>query len=110
MGWIWDVLSEHTAYLNLTNGIPAPQSGSIQQNGAILAEQIGGQIFSDIWGLVAPNNPTLAADLAEKASSITHGGNGIYGGRFVAAMVSLAFGESDPRPFAFPRFRADSSR
>ncbi len=88
--------TEHTAYLNLVNDIPAPRSGSIEQNGAILAEQIGGQIFSDIWGLVAPNNPILAANLAEKASSVTHDRNGIYGGRFVAAMVSLAFGESDP--------------
>lgn len=87
---------EHTAYLNLVHGIPAPRSGSIAQNGVTLAEQIGGQIFSDIWGLVAPNNPTLAADLAERAASISHDGNGLYGARFVAALVSTAFSESDP--------------
>ncbi len=100
-GTLWwggyGVSSEHTAYLNLAGGIPAPRSGSIAQNGAALAEQIGGQIFSDIWGLVAPNNPALAADFAERASSVSHDGNGIYGGRFIAALVSAAFTEADPR-------------
>lgn len=99
-GTLWwggyGVSTEHTAYLNLASGISAPRSGSIAQNGAALAEQIGGQIFSDIWGLVAPNDPALAADLAERASSVSHDGNGIYGGRMIAGMVSGAFSESDP--------------
>lgn len=99
-GTLWwggyGVSTEHTAYLNLSSGIPAPRSGSIAQNGAAVAEQIGGQIFSDIWGLIAPNNPTLAADLAERASSVSHDGNGTYGGRFIAGLVSAAFSESEP--------------
>lgn len=93
----YGVSTEHTAYLNLANGIPAPRSGSVLQNGATVAEQIGGQIFSDIWGLIAPNDPAGAAELAERASSVTHGGSGIYGGRFIASLVSAAFSESDPR-------------
>src|SRR5690349_6425396 len=40
----YGISTEHTAYVNLKNGIPAPQSGSIEQNGEIIAEQIGGQI------------------------------------------------------------------
>src|SRR5690606_11318936 len=28
---------------------------------------------------------------------VSHDGNGIYGGRYIAALVSLAFAESDPR-------------
>jgi ADP-ribosylglycohydrolase len=92
----YGISTEHTAYLNLANGIPAPRSGSIAQNGAPLAEQIGGQIFSDIWGWVAPNDPARAADFAQKASSVMHDGNGIYGGRFIAALVSAAFLEQDP--------------
>lgn len=92
----YGVSCEHTAYLNLLNGIPAPQSGSIALNGAPLAEQIGGQIFSDIWGLVAPNQPELAADYGAKAASITHDGDGIRGGRFVAGLVSAAFSKRDP--------------
>ncbi len=99
-GTLWwggyGISTEHTAYRNMRAGIPAPMSGSIAMNGATLAEQIGGQIFSDIWGLVAPNNPQLAADLAEKATSVSHDGNGIYGGRFIGAMVSAAFSESNP--------------
>lgn len=89
--------TEHTAYLNLQAGMDAPYSGSIAHNGAAVAEQIGGQIFSDTWGLVAPNQPELAARLAEKAASVSHDGNGIYGGKFVAACVSLAFGKREVR-------------
>ncbi len=89
--------TEHTAYLNLAAGIPAPMSGSIKMNGAALAEQIGGQIFSDIWGLVAPNNPLLAADLATRAASVSHDGDGINGSIFIAVLVSLAFSESNPQ-------------
>ncbi|MBN1562289.1 MAG: ADP-ribosylglycohydrolase family protein, partial [Anaerolineae bacterium] len=92
----YGISSEHTAYLNAAAGIPAPECGSAALNGTTMAEQIGGQIFSDVWGLVAPHNPALAADLAERASSITHDGNGIYGARFLAAMISQAFQESDP--------------
>mgnify|MGYP001828229069 FL=1 len=99
-GAIWrggyGVSSEHTAFLNLLNGIPAPQSGSATLNGPTISEQIGGQIFSDIWGLVYPNQPGLAADLSEKAASISHDGEGINGARFVAALSSAAFSESDP--------------
>ncbi|HZD10551.1 MAG TPA: ADP-ribosylglycohydrolase family protein, partial [Candidatus Binatia bacterium] len=89
--------TEHTAYLNLANGVPAPQSGSIALNGPVLAEQIGGQIFSDIWGLVAPDDPQRAAHFAGLASSVSHDGNGLHGGRYIAALVSMAFSESDPR-------------
>ena len=59
-GFFWwggyGISTEHTAYLNLRNGITAPRSGSIEQNGSTMAEQIGGQIFIDSWGLVSPNN------------------------------------------------------
>ena len=96
-GFFWwggyGISTEHTGYLNLRHGIPAPESGSIAKNGAAVAEQIGGQIFSDCWGLVCPGDPKKAADLAEKASKVTHDGNAVYGGRFIAAAISLAFFE-----------------
>ncbi|MDD3796312.1 MAG: ADP-ribosylglycohydrolase family protein, partial [Lachnospiraceae bacterium] len=98
-GFFWwggyGVSTEHTAYLNLKNGIEAPGSGSVEQNGSCTAEQIGGQIFIDTWGLVTPGNPDLAAKLAKKAASVTHGGNGVYGGIFVAVCISYAFTEKD---------------
>ncbi len=89
--------TEHTAYLNLQAGIPAPRSGSIKQNGSAVAEQIGGQIFIDTWGLVTPNNPDLAACLASRAASVTHDGEGINGAIFIAVCVSAAFEERDIR-------------
>ena len=99
-GTLWwggyGVSSEHTAYCNLAAGIPAPDSGSAKRNGYALSEQIGGQIFSDIWGFVYPGEPFKAADLAEKAASVSHDGEGLLGGRFIAALASLAFIESDP--------------
>lgn len=87
--------TEHTAYINLKNGIMAPRSGSIEQNGLAVAEQIGGQIFIDVWGLVAPGDPELAAHLAEKIASVSHDGNGKYGGMFIAACIAAAFVEQD---------------
>jgi len=87
--------TEHTAYLNLRNGIMAPRSGSVEQNGATVAEQIGGQIFIDTWGLVNPGDPARAAEYAQKAASVSHGGNGVYGGMFIAACISAAFIEQD---------------
>ena len=91
----YGVSTEHTAYLNLANGIPAPRSGSIEQNGQIVAEQIGGQIFIDTWGLVCPGDPQKAARYARKAASVSHDGNGIYGGMFVAGVEAAAFVEKE---------------
>jgi ADP-ribosylglycohydrolase len=100
-GFFWwggyGVSTEHTAYLNLRSGIPAPRSGSVGQNGGAVAEQIGGQIFIDTWGLVCPGNPDLAANYAEKAAGVTHGGNGVYGGVFIASCIAHAFDERNIR-------------
>jgi ADP-ribosylglycohydrolase len=93
-GGIGDV-TEHTAYLRLKSGIPAPRSGSIELNGKVIAEQIGSQIFIDGWALVAPGDPELAADLARRAASVSHDGEAIYGAQVVAAMEAQAFVESD---------------
>lgn len=87
--------TEHTAYLNLKNGISAPDSGSIEVNGKAIAEQIGGQIFIDSWGLVFSDNPGKAAEYASMAASVSHDGNGIYGAVFIAALISMAFSSSD---------------
>ena len=87
--------TEHTAYLRLKHGIPAPRSGSIELNGTVVAEQIGAQIFIDGWGMVSPGDPERAADLARRAASVSHDGEAIYGAQVVAAMEALAFVESD---------------
>ena len=90
--WGGDGIStEHTAYNNLKKGIPAPQSGSIAQNGIVLAEQIGGQIFIDTWGLIHLGDPHRAAKDAMTAASVSHDGNGIYGAAFLAAGIAAAY-------------------
>ncbi len=87
--------TEHTAFLRLKNGVPAPLSGAIETNGKVVAEQIGAQIFIDGCGLVAPGDPELAADLARRFASVSHDGEAIYGAQVVAAMEAQAFVESD---------------
>ena len=87
--------TEHTAFLRLKDGIPAPHSGSIALNGKVVAEQIGAQIFIDGWGLIAPGDPALAADLARRAASVSHDGEAIYGAQVIAALIAQAFIESD---------------
>lgn len=99
VGMFWwggyGISTEHTAYLNLKHGIKAPQSGSIEQNGSVLAEQIGGQIFIDTWGFTNPDNPQKAADYGQIAASVSHDGNALYGARFICAAISRAFVSSD---------------
>lgn len=87
--------TEHTAFLRLKSGIEAPQSGSIELNGTVVAEQIGAQIFIDGWGVVAPGDPELAADFAKRAGSVSHDGEALYGAQVIAAMEAQAFVESD---------------
>jgi ADP-ribosylglycohydrolase len=87
--------TEHTAYLNLKRGIPAPRSGSIAQNGRVVAEQLGSQIFIDGFAMVAGGDPALAADLARRAASVSHDGEALYAAQVMAAMEAQAFVEPD---------------
>jgi len=86
--------TEHTAFLRLKSGIPAPLSGAFATNGKTVAEQIGAQIFIDGWALVAPGSPGLAAELARKAASVSHDGEAIYAAHLLAAMEAQAFIEA----------------
>ncbi len=87
--------TEHTAYIRLKQGFPAPRSGSIELNSKVVAEQIGSQIFIDGWGMVNPGDPEKAADFARRASSVSHDGEAIYGAQIIAAMEAQAYVESD---------------
>ena len=86
--------AEHTAYINLKNGMHAPKSGSCATNGKIISEQIGAQIFIDGWALVSPNNPKQAVEFAKAAASVSHDGEAVYAASFIAAIEAMAFGES----------------
>ena len=89
------ILTEESAYMNLKQGIHAPESGSIAKNGKVIAEQIGAQIFIDGWGMVSPGDPEQAVDLAKRAGSVSHDGESVYGAQVVAAMEAYAFIEKD---------------
>ena len=89
------ISTEHTAFLNLKNGIAAPASGSFDTNGPVLAQQIGAQIFIDGWAMVAPGNPKLAAILAETAGRVSHDGEAVHAAKMWAAMEAEAFISAD---------------
>ena len=94
-GFFWwggyGISTENTAYDNIAAGIPAPKCGSIALNGKTCAEQIGGQIFIDTWGFVFPADPSKAAAAAGKMIQVSHDGNALYGGMFIAACISAAY-------------------
>ena len=87
--------TEHTAFLRLKQGIPAPRSGSIALNGRVTAEQIGAQIFIDGWGMVCPGDPEKAAALAAQAARVSHDGEAVYAAQIIAALEAGAFVEPD---------------
>lgn len=89
------ISTEHTAFLNLKQGIPAPDSGSIKLNGQTVAEQIGAQIFIDGWAMVSPGRPALAAQLAEAAGKVSHDGESVHAAILWAAMEAEAFVSTD---------------
>jgi hypothetical protein len=64
-------------------------------NGKTVAEQIGGQIFIDSWGLVYPDDAKTAGARAALAARVSHDGNGVHGAVFIAALISLAFTRTD---------------
>lgn len=89
------VSTEHTAFLNLKNGIKAPDSGSIETNGKTVAEQVGAQIFIDGWAMVCPGQPELAAKFAKAAGSVSHDGESVLAAMMWAAMEAEAFVSKD---------------
>src|SRR5262249_43825486 len=87
--------TEHTAFLRLQQGIPAPESGSFARKGKADAEQIGAEVLTVSLRMVAPGSPARAADLAKRGASVSHDGEAIYGAQIVAAIEAHAFIESD---------------
>ena len=88
--------TEHTAYIRLASGIPAPESGSMARNGQVVAEQIGAQIFIDGWAMVSPGDPAQAVRFADAAARVSHDGEAVNGARMLAAMEAIAFVDADP--------------
>jgi ADP-ribosylglycohydrolase len=87
--------TEHTAYLRLRSGVPAPRSGSAELNGRVVAEQVGAQIFCEGFAMTCPADPAGAADLVQRAASVSHDGEALQAARMVGAMVASAFVAAD---------------
>lgn len=103
--------TEHTAFLNLKRGIPAPVSGSIQQNSKAVAEQIGAQIFIEAFAMCHPGEPDKAVHLVRQAASVSHDGMAVDAACHLAALDAMAFGESNVDRLlddAYPYLRTDS--
>lgn len=87
--------SSEQARLLLQKGVQAPETGHPRYNR--LWFSIGPQFSADIYGMVAPGMPNLAAKLARQYGHVNGYAEGVDGAVFMAGMVSLAFVEKDPR-------------
>lgn len=81
------------ARLNIEEGIMPPLSGHPSYNEYNL--YIDAQIEADIWGLISPGMPDVGTDYASLMGELMAYSDGEYGGRFIAALYSLAFIEDD---------------
>ena len=86
--------AELVALKNIRKGLMPPDCAS-ESNGNYFYDAIGGQMKADIWGLIAPNCPKVAAHYAEIDGKVAHQGVGVEGEVFVAGMISNAFHEHD---------------
>lgn len=86
--------AEGRGLANLKKGIWPPESAIVDNP---YRQWIGAQMKAEIWGLIAPAMPKVAAKYAEQDAMITHVRNGIYGAQYIAAAVSIAMTEKDPR-------------
>ncbi len=87
----WDEYGWASA--NLRRGLRAPMTGSFDNwfhNG------LKGLARADIWAMVAPGAPQVAAAYAYNDAVIDHAGEGIWAAMFWAAIESAAFFEADP--------------
>jgi hypothetical protein len=87
--------SSEQARLNLEKGIEPPDTGHPRWNK--LWFTIGPQFSSDVYGALAPGLVNLAGHMAREYGHINGFAEGADGAVFMAAMVSLAFGEKDPK-------------
>lgn len=91
--WVDHVLFPYDEYgyalANLRRGLVPPVSGWF---GNPFSHCMGSPIRSEIWAMVAPGIPELAAHYAMQDAVVDHaGGEGVWGEVFFAALESAAF-------------------
>jgi hypothetical protein len=87
--------SSEQARLLLARGLQPPDTGHPRYNR--LWFSIGPQFSAEVYGMLAPGMPNVAARMAREYGHINGYAEGVDGAVFVAGMVSLAFVEKDPR-------------
>ena len=80
------------ALKNFERGIFPPASGRYDN---FFIEGLGAAIRSELWAVLAPGNPTLAAAYAYEDACIDHDADGIYAAQFLSALESAAFTAND---------------
>jgi len=78
---------------NLRQDLHPPVSGVFDNP---FQHTLGALARADVWGLVSPGEPRMAAQYAYEDATLDHGGPGVEAACVVAALVSAAFGESEP--------------
>ncbi len=76
---------------NIERGIHSPLSGD--WNNDFFRESEGCPIRSEIWGMVCPGNPTLAAEYAKMDGELDHAGFSVEVEMFLSAAAAAAFVE-----------------
>ncbi len=74
---------------NYELGLRPPLTGSF--NNHYYLEGMGAPIRAEIWACLAPGEPLLAAELAEKDGCLDHKGESVIAEQYVAVLEALAF-------------------
>jgi hypothetical protein len=86
--------SSEQALLLLKRGIKPPDTGHPRYNK--LWWTIGPQFSSDVYGVLSPGMPNVAAEMARRLGHINGYAEATDGAVFVSGMISIAFVEKDP--------------
>jgi len=76
------------AVLNLRRGVPPPASGSYAN---WFRHSTGGVLRADLWAMLAPGAPQVAASYAYHDAKLDHSEEGVWAAMFLAAVGSAAF-------------------
>ena len=81
------------AALNLRRGLPPPASGAYSN---WFRGSMGGVTRADLWGMLCPGAPQIAASYAYADSTLDHSEEGEWAAMYFAALCSAAFFIPDP--------------
>jgi len=81
------------AVANWERGVEPPESG--WRNNWFWGDGMGCPIRAEIWGIVAPGRPDIAARLAEWDASLDHTDNSVEAEKFFATIIAAVFFEKD---------------